>query len=220
MALFGPGRDDAVLAGVGDGLAEMLAVMSADEEKRAANGGILPEQFQRIIEIGILDGENRAAEMGEGIFEGLHGFGFVGGAGVDGFGVDAGGRGSAEGASDAVIGGGDVGVDFADGADTFGGAPGIFFGGDGFGEAGVALLVAGELGEEFTAFTGDGGISGGGGGLVLGWSWMREKHDGAKCEQNCRREMTHGASKVWCAESEKDFTTECPVMERGEKPPL
>src|SRR5258708_23552984 len=68
----------------------MLAVMSADEEKCAANGGVLPEHFQRIIEIGILDGENRAAEMGEGIFEGLHGFGFVGGAGVDGFRVDAG----------------------------------------------------------------------------------------------------------------------------------
>ena len=58
------------MAGVGDGLAEMLAVMSADEEKRAANGGVLPEQFQRIIQIGILDGENRSAEMSEGIFEG------------------------------------------------------------------------------------------------------------------------------------------------------
>jgi len=174
----------------------------------------LPEHFQRIIEIGILDGENRGAEMGEGIFEGLNGFGFVGGAGVDGFGVDAGGRGSAEGASDAVIGGGDVGVDFADGADTFGGAPGIFFGGDGFGEAGVALLVEGEFGEEFTARAGDGGSSGGGGGLVLGWGWMREKHDGAKREQNCRRETTHGASKVWCAESEKDFTTELGMARR------
>src|SRR5258708_24463609 len=105
----------------------MLAVMSADEEKRASNGGVLPEQFQRIIEIGILDGENRTAEMGEGIFEGLHGFGFVGGAGVDGLGVDAGGRGSAEAASDAVIGGGDVGVDVTDGADNFRGAPGIIF---------------------------------------------------------------------------------------------
>jgi len=58
------------LAGVRDGLAEMLAVMSADEEKRARTWCLARKKtFSADYEIGILDGENRAPEMGEGIFE-------------------------------------------------------------------------------------------------------------------------------------------------------
>jgi hypothetical protein len=172
------------LASVGDGLAEMFAGMSRDHEEGAADGGVLAKHFLRVVQVRVLDGENRAAEMGEGILEGLQGFGFVGGVGVDGFGVDAGGRRSAERASDAIIRSGDVRVDFADGADAFGRSPGIFFGGDGFGEAGVALLEVGDFGEEFAARAGDGGSSSGGSGLVLSRGEMREKRDGEKREKD------------------------------------
>jgi len=194
----------------------MLAVMSADEEKCAANGGVLPEHFQRIIEIGILDGENRAAEMGEGIFEGLNGFGFVCGAGVDGFGVDAGGRGSAEGASDAVIGGGDVGVRLRRWSGTPSAGRQEYF------SAGMASARrVGSAARRRRVRRGisprapvTAGSSGGGGGLVLGWGWMREKHDGAKCEQNCRRKRRMVPPKFGARKSEKDFTTELELARR------
>ena len=150
------------MAGVGDGLAEMFAVMPADQEEGAANRGVLPEHFQRIIQIGIFDGQNRAAEMREGVLEGLHGFGFVAALTLKILGSTPAGRRGAECAGDAVIGGGDVRVDFADRADAFRGAPGIFFGGNGFGEAGVALLVVGDFGEEFATRAGDGRGSSGG----------------------------------------------------------
>jgi hypothetical protein len=88
-----------------------------------------------------------------------------------------GGQRSAECASEAVIGGRDVSVDFTDGADAFGRAPGIFFRGDGFSEACVTFFVVGDFGEEFTAGSGDGG-SCCGGGLVLSRGAMREKRDG------------------------------------------
>jgi hypothetical protein len=82
-----------------------------------------------------------------------------------------------------------VGVDFADGADAFGGAPGIFFGGHGFGEASVALLVVGDFGEEFAADAGDGGS---GGGLILSRGAMREKRYGRSGKKNGECETTHG----------------------------
>ena len=190
MAFFGPRRNDGVLAGVGDGLAEMLAEVAGDHEEGAADGSVLAKQFLRVVEVGVFDGENGAAEMGERVLEDFQDFCFVTGDGVDGFGVDAGGRRSAERASDAVIGGGDVRVDFTDRADAFGGAPGIFFGGNGCGELGVALLVEGNFGEEFTASAGD-SRSCRGSGLVLGCDAMREKGQGAKRENNCGRETTH-----------------------------
>jgi hypothetical protein len=156
QALFGPGRNNAVLAGVGDGLAEVFAEMAGDEKKGAADGGVLAKHFLRVVQVGVLDGENGGAEMREGVLQSLQSFGFVAGSGVDGLRVDAGGQRRAERAGYAVIGGGDVGVDFADRTDTFAGAPGIFFGGDGFGEAGVTLFVIDDLREEFGAGAGDG----------------------------------------------------------------
>jgi len=83
-----------------------------------------------------------------------------------------------------------VRVDFTDRADAFGGAPGIFFGGNGCGELSVALLVEGNFGEEFAASAGD-SRSCRGSRLVLSCGAMREKGQGAKCENNCGRETTH-----------------------------
>jgi hypothetical protein len=52
------------------------------------------------------------------------------------------------------------------------------------------LLVVDDLGEELAARAGDGRGSGGGG-IVLRCGGMREKHDGTKCEQDCRGKTRH-----------------------------
>jgi hypothetical protein len=190
-ALFGPGRNDAILAGIRYGLAEMFAKMSGDEKEGAANGGVLAKHFLRVVQVRIFDGKNRAPEVREGVFESLKGHGFIASGGVDGFGVDACGQRGAERAGNAVIGGGDVRVNFADRADAFRGAPGIFFGGNGFGEAGVALLIVGDFGEEFAARAGDSGSSSGR--LVLSGGAVGKKRYGGKCKKNDESKTSHGS---------------------------
>jgi len=71
LAFFGPRRNDGVLAGVGDGLAEMFAEVAGDHEEGAANGSVLAKQFLRVVEVSVFDGKNGAAEMGERVLEGF-----------------------------------------------------------------------------------------------------------------------------------------------------
>src|SRR6267142_6588781 len=104
-ALFGPWRNGAVLAGVGDGLAKVFAEMSGGEKEGAADGGVLAKHFQRVVQVGVLDGENCSAEMREGVFEGLNGLRLIACGGIDSFGVEAGGQRRAEYFGNAVIGG-------------------------------------------------------------------------------------------------------------------
>ena len=53
------------MPGVGDGLAEVFAKMSGDEKEGAAHGRVLAKHFLRVVQVGVLDGENGAAEMRE-----------------------------------------------------------------------------------------------------------------------------------------------------------
>src|SRR6266850_1024940 len=127
LRLFRPGRHDSIHARVGNGLAEMLAKMSRNHEEGSAQGGLTVEHLLRFVGIGVVEGDDGIAEVREGILHSLKDFRFVT-------------REARE--------------DFADRSNALGRTPSVFLRRHGLGKAHVALLVVGDLFQEFGAQAG------------------------------------------------------------------
>jgi hypothetical protein len=168
LLLFGPGRHDSVHARVGDGLAEVFARVSGDQDEGAAVCSLLTKHLERLVEVRIAEGKNSLAEVGEGILQCLNGFRFVARASHDGLEIDVGGGWCSQHSSDAIVGGYNVGVDFPHGTNTLGGAPSVLLGGHSLGQASISLLIEGDFRQELGAGTAVEGVCS----ASLPWAWV------------------------------------------------
>src|ERR1700687_2509522 len=79
LCLFRPWWHDTVYARVGDGLAEVFAIVPCDHDEGTAQCCLTVEHFLRLVRVRIAEGENGAAKMREGILQGFDEFRLVGG---------------------------------------------------------------------------------------------------------------------------------------------
>lgn len=129
--LFGPGRGDAAHAGVGDELAHVFVVVDEDAEEDVFGWGVLAEELHLFLEVG---GGVRGADGVEGGAEPEEDVVLTGNAAFGGWRGFRKGHLNARLFQEPVVGFHGVHEDFAGGADAGGGAPGVLFGGRGFGE--------------------------------------------------------------------------------------
>src|SRR5260370_12081757 len=71
LGLFRPGRHNAVHARVSNGLAEVFAEVPGDGDERTAERGRAIEHFLRFVRVGLVEGDDGAAEMCKGILQAL-----------------------------------------------------------------------------------------------------------------------------------------------------
>src|SRR6266487_2788410 len=195
LRLFGPRRHNSVRARVGDGLPQMLAKVPGDHDERAAQGGLTAEHFLRLVRVRVVERNDGATEMCEGILEGLNEFRLVAGKSHDGFEIEAGRRRRPEGPGGPVVGAHDVRVDFSNGANPLTGTPGVLLSRHGFGQAGISLFVKGNCFEELCTWPRGraGGSWGGGliGRLVLGPSRSTETQGDQRKSKKIKRDTAH-----------------------------
>src|SRR5260370_702316 len=89
LRLFGPVGQHTVHSSVGDGLTEVLAEVSGDDDEGTAQGGLPAEHFLWLVGIGVVEGDNGTAEMREGILQGLKHLRFVAGERSDALEIEA-----------------------------------------------------------------------------------------------------------------------------------
>jgi hypothetical protein len=69
LGLFGPGRHNSIYTRVGDGLSEVLAKVSGDGDKGSAQRSVTVEHVLWLVGIGLVEGDDGATEMCEGVFQ-------------------------------------------------------------------------------------------------------------------------------------------------------